>query len=96
VQRPLLALADGADVAERRALDAAVDGVGRGGLVAARALDWVERRGIDAAVDGLARGVGRGGDDLRGLQTGRLFEYLRNAVLGGAAVAFLVALSALT
>ena len=96
VQRPLLVLADGADVAERRGLDAAVDVVGRGGIVAARAQEWVERRGIDAAVDGLARAVGRGGDDLRRLQTGRLFEYLRSAVLGGAAVALLVALSALT
>jgi hypothetical protein len=96
VQRPLLALAGGANVAERRALDATVDGIGRGGLVAARAQDWVERRGVDAAVDGLARAIGRGGDDLRRLQTGKLFEYLRSAVLGGAAVAFLVALSALT
>jgi NADH-quinone oxidoreductase subunit L len=96
VQRPLLALAGSADVAERRALDATVDGIGRGGLVAARAQDWVERRGVDAAVDGLARAIGRGGDDLRRLQTGKLFEYLRSAVLGGAAVAFLVALSALT
>jgi NADH-quinone oxidoreductase subunit L len=96
VQRPLMALAAGADVVERGALDAAVDGIGRGGLLAARAQDWVERRGVDAAVDGLARAIGRGGDDLRRLQTGRLFEYLRGAVLGGAAVAFLIALSALT
>jgi NADH-quinone oxidoreductase subunit L len=96
VQRPLLALAAGADIVERRALDAAVDGVGRGGLVVSRAQDWVERHGVDAAVDGLAHAVGRGGEDLRRLQTGRLFEYLRGAVLGGGAVAFVVALSALS
>jgi NADH-quinone oxidoreductase subunit L len=96
VQRPLLRLASGADVAERRALDAAVDGVGRGGLAIARSQDWVERHGVDAAVDGLARAVGHGGDRLRRLQTGRLFEYLRGAVLGGAGVAFVVGLSALT
>jgi NADH:ubiquinone oxidoreductase subunit 5 (subunit L)/multisubunit Na+/H+ antiporter MnhA subunit len=96
VQRPLLALAHGADVADRRVLDAAVDGMGRGGLVAARGQDWVERRGVDAAVDGLASAVGRGGEDLRRLQSGRLFEYLRGAVLGGAGVAFVVALSAVT
>jgi NADH-quinone oxidoreductase subunit L len=96
VQRPLLALAAAADVVERRAVDAAVDSVGRSALLAARAQDWVERRGVDAAVDGLARAIGRSGEDLRRLQTGRLFEYLRSAVLGGAAVAFLVALSALT
>jgi NADH-quinone oxidoreductase subunit L len=96
VQRPLLGLASVADAAERRALDAAVDGVGRGGLAAARSQDWVERHGVDAAVDGLARAVGRGGDGLRRLQTGRLFEYLRGAVLGGAGVAFVVALSAVS
>jgi NADH-quinone oxidoreductase subunit L len=96
VQRPLLGLARGAEVAERRALDATVDGVGRGGLAAARSQDWVERHGVDAAVDGVARAIGRGGDGLRRIQTGRLFEYLRGAVLGGAGVAFVVALSAVS
>ena len=96
IQRPILSLGAGADAVERRGVDAAVDATGRAGLVAARATDWVERRGVDAAVDGLARAIGRGGDDLRRLQTGRLFEYLRGAVLGGAAVGFVVALSALT
>jgi NADH-quinone oxidoreductase subunit L len=96
VQRPLLALAAAADVADRRVLDATVDSVGRAGIIVARMADWLERRGVDAAVDGLARAIGRGGQDLRRLQTGRLFEYLRGAVLGGAAVAFVVALSALS
>ena len=96
VQRPVWALAAAADLFDRRVLDALVDEVGRAGLVAARAMDWVERRGVDAAIDGLARAIGRGGDDLRRLQTGRLFEYLRGAVLGGAAVAFVLALSALS
>jgi hypothetical protein len=44
----------------------------------------------------LARAIGRGGDGLRRVQTGRLFEYLRGAVLGGAGVAFVVALSAVS
>ena len=96
LQRPLLAVAAGADVADRRVLDAAVDGAGRAGLAAARSQDWVERRGVDAAVDGLAGAVGRGGDDLRRLQTGRLHEYLRDAVLGAAAVAALIVLTAVT
>jgi len=96
VQRPLLALAAGAELAERRGVDPAVDGVGRAGLLAARAQDWVERRGIDAAVDGLGGAVGRSGESLRGLQTGRLYEYLRDAVVGAAAVALLIALTALT
>lgn len=95
VQRPLLAMASGLDVVERRGVDAAVDGLGRATLLAARGQDWVERRGIDAAVDGLARRVGRGGDDLRRLQSGRLYEYLRDAVLGATAVVILIALTAL-
>ena len=95
VERPLVALARASDAAERHALDAAVDGVGRAGLATARAQDWLERRGVDAAVDGLAAAVGRGGGRLRRLQTGRLFEYLRGAVLGAAGVAVVVGLSAL-
>jgi NADH-quinone oxidoreductase subunit L len=96
VQRPLLATAAAAEAFDRRVLDAAVDGVGRTALRVARMQDWLERRGIDAAVDGLAHAVGRSGDRLRRLQTGRLFEYLRDAVVGGVAVAFVVALSALS
>lgn len=94
-QRPVLWLAAVFDVVERRGIDAAVDGVGRAGILAARSQDWVERRGIDAAVDGLAGAVGRGGDDLRRIQSGRLYEYLRDATLGAGAVAILVTLTAL-
>ena len=96
IERPTLALARVATLVERRGLDAAVDGAGRAGLAASRTQDWVERRGIDAAVDGLARAIGRGGSDLRRVQSGRLYHYLRDAVLGGAAVVFLIALTALT
>jgi NADH-quinone oxidoreductase subunit L len=96
MQRPLLALASGANFVERHGIDAAVDGVGRAGILVARAQDWVERRAVDAAVDSTARAVGRGGDDLRRVQSGRLHEYLRGATLGAAAVAFLIALTALT
>jgi len=96
VQRPLFALSAAADVADRRGIDAFVDRVGRGAQVVARSQDWIERRGIDAAVDGLARRVGRGGDDLRRLQSGRLYEYLRDAVLGAAAVGLIVTFTALT
>jgi NADH-quinone oxidoreductase subunit L len=95
VQRPLLAFARAADILERRVIDAAVDGLGHAGLAAARMQDWVERHVIDAAVDGLAHRVRAAGDDVRRLQSGHLFEYLRDAVLGGAAVAAVVALSAL-
>ena len=96
VQRPLLAAAAAADVMDRRGLDAAVDGVGRGGLLLARSQEWVERRGVDAAVDGVAHLIGRGGEHGRRIQTGRLHEYLRDAVLGGAGVVLVVALTALT
>jgi hypothetical protein len=91
-----LALAYAAEIVERRGIDAAVDGIGRAGIVVAQAQDWVERRAVDAAVDGAARAVGRGGDDLRRVQSGRLYEYLRGATLGAAAVAVLIALTALT
>ena len=63
--------------------------------MAARAADWVERRAIDAAVDRVAALVGRGGQNLRRLQSGRLYEYLRDAALGAAAVALLIAMAAL-
>ena len=94
--RPLLAVASTSESVDRRALDAVVDGVGGAVVTAARATNWVERHAIDAAVDGLAAAVGRGGEDLRRMQSGRLFEYLRGAVLGAAALSFLIALSALT
>jgi len=93
-ERPLLTLAHAADALDRRGVDGAVDGIGRGGLALARAEDRLERGGIDAAVDGLARLVGRSGDDLRRLQTGRLFEYLRGTVLGAAAVALILLITA--
>jgi NADH-quinone oxidoreductase subunit L len=95
VQQPVMAAARIARAFDERVLDAAVDGLGRAGLAAARALDWIERHVIDAAVDGLAHRTGTAGAELRRLQSGRLFEYLRDAVLGAAAVAVLVALTAL-
>jgi NADH-quinone oxidoreductase subunit L len=96
VVRPVLGTSRLLRSVEDRGLDCAVDAVGRAGLAGARGADWVERRGIDAAVDGLARAVGRSGTESRRLQSGRLYEYLRDAALGAVAVAALVALSALT
>jgi NADH-quinone oxidoreductase subunit L len=96
VQRPVLALATAADRADRRVIDPVVDGIGRAAVWTARVVELIERRGIDAAVDGLARQVGAGGDDLGRLQSGRLYEYLRDTVLGIAAVALLIAIAALT
>ncbi len=87
--------AKGVALTDTRGVDAAVDGVGRAGLAAAYAQAWVERRGVDAAVDGLAKLVGAGGARSRRLQSGRLHEYLRDSVVGAAAVALLIALAAL-
>ncbi len=95
VQRPLHGAARALDRVERDGLDAAVDGIGRAGLALARSQAWVERRVVDAAVDGVAHGVGRGGASLRRVQSGRLHEYLRDAVLGAAALGFILALTAL-
>ena len=94
--RPTLALAAAADWTERNVIDAAVDGIGRAGLRVAGWVNRIELGAIDAAVDGLARLVGRSGDDLRRVQSGRLYEYLRDTVVGAAAVAALIAITALT
>jgi NADH-quinone oxidoreductase subunit L len=95
VERPVRVAAAWANMVDRGVLDRTVDGVGRSVRRLAGAHDWVERRVVDAAVDGLAARTGVAGDQLRRLQSGRLFEYLRDAVLGGTAVAAVVALSAL-
>jgi len=95
-ERPVLAAAAAGELLETRRIDAAVDGVGRRALELARSQDWIERRGIDAAVDGLAALVGRGGEHSRAAQSGRLYEYLRDAALGTAAIALIVTLTALT
>jgi hypothetical protein len=84
------------DFVERRLIDAAVDGLGRSSVSLARAVNWVERNGIDAAVDRLARTIGDTGRALRRVQSGRLYEYLRGATLGAAAIALLIALTTLT
>jgi hypothetical protein len=94
VERPVLALARLVELLDRRVVDRAVDGTGRAGLAFAAVQDRVERSRIDAAVDGLARLVGRGGQGASDVQTGRLYEYLRDTVLGGAAVALLITLTA--
>ncbi|MCP9490463.1 MAG: hypothetical protein MSC31_11395 [Solirubrobacteraceae bacterium MAG38_C4-C5] len=91
-----LAFARVMDAGDRRGLETAVDGAARGGLALARASDVVERRGVDALVDGLARATGRGGARLRRLQTGRMYEYLRDTMLGATAVGFILVLTALT
>lgn len=96
VERPVLALAGAAELIERRVVDAAVDGAGRVGLRIAAGHERVEDAGVDAAVDGLARAIDRAGGRLRLVQTGRLYEYLRDTVLGAATVAALIALTTLT
>ena len=93
--RPALALARAADAVDRRALDRAVDGTARAGLRVAALHERVERGAIDRAVDGAARLVGRSGDDLRRLQSGRLYEYLRDTVAGVAAIGLILVLTAL-
>ena len=93
--RGALLLSRGSDVVERRGVDAAVDAGGRAGLGAARLSDGVERRGIDALVDGLAALIGRTGGRSQRLQSGRLHEYLRDAILGAAGLAVLLLLTAL-
>jgi len=96
IVRPIMWLSHGLRGAEDNGLDRAVDDVGRLALAAAHASNWFERRGVDAAVDGLAHLIGRGGAQSRHLQSGRLYEYLRDAVLGAAVIAVIVAIAAVT
>ncbi|MEO8690493.1 MAG: proton-conducting transporter membrane subunit, partial [Solirubrobacteraceae bacterium] len=94
-QRPVLATARVTARFDDRIVDGAVDGTGRVVVAAARSLRWVEERGVDAAVDGLAALIGRSGRALTRLQSGRLFEYLRDTVVGIVALALIVAVTAL-
>lgn len=96
VQRPVLAMSHVAARFDDRVVDAAVDGMGRVGVAVARALRWLEERGVDAVVDGLATLISRSGRGLTRLQTGRLFEYLRDTVVGIGALAVILALTTLT
>ncbi len=95
VERATLTLSRVTDVVDRRVVDAAVDGTAQATLAISAFDDRIERSGLDAAVDGLARTVGASGSRLRRLQSGRLFEYLRDTALGAAAVGVLIALAAL-
>ena len=95
VVRPVHALARAAAWLDDRVVDAGVDGTGRLTVAAARSQRWVEERGVDAAVDGVASLVGRSGAGVTRIQTGRLFEYLRDTVAGIAAVAVILTLTAL-
>ena len=95
VLRPLRALASAAAWVDDRVVDSAVDGVGRLTVRAARSQRWIEERGVDAAVDGLASAIGRSGVGVTRIQTGRLHEYLRDTVVGIAAIALIVTLTAL-
>lgn len=78
-----------------RIVDAGVDSVAHATVRLADANDVFERRGVDAAVDGVARLVGAGGRQSRRLQTGRLYEYLRDTAIGAVAVAAVITLAAL-
>lgn len=95
VIRPVRGLARAAAWFDDRVVDAAVDGVGRLTLRAARSQRWIEERGVDAAVDGLASVIGRSGSGVTRIQTGRLYEYLRDTVVGIAAIALIVTLTTL-
>ncbi len=95
VQRPVRWASRALAAFDDRRLDASVDAAGSGTLAFARGQRWIEEHGVDAAVDGTARRLGDSGGDLSGLQSGRLFEYLRDSVIGLVGVAVVVALAAL-
>lgn len=92
--RVALRLSAGVAVADHRGVDAVVDGTAEGALLLADRSVAFERGGIDGAVDGLARLIGAGGRRSRRLQSGRLYEYLRDTALGAVAVVIVIALAA--
>lgn len=89
-----VALARGNDRIERGGVDRGTDALGRRGIDLARGGERLERGGVDGAVDALARLVVRGGDELPRLQSGQLYVYLRNTVLGIAVLAIVLAAAA--
>jgi len=94
IQQPVLLASRLLDGVETRLLQPATDAVGSLGRSAARASDRVERDAIDAAIDKIAAAVLSSGDDTRRLQSGRLYEYLRDAVLGAIAIGVIIGLAA--
>jgi len=95
VQAPFfLAARELARLDDRVLDDGAIDGTGRGTLRLARISRRAEESGVDAGVDGLAHLLGRGSDLNRRVQSGRLYEYLRDTVFGAVAVGLVIALAA--
>lgn len=94
-RRPVVALAAAADAVDRRGIDVVVDATARAALHASGATARLDAGAVDAAVDGVAQLVGVGGRQSRRLQTGRLYEYLRDTAMGAVAVATVIALAAL-
>lgn len=73
----------------------AIDGAGAATVRVAGASDRLERGGIDRLVDGLARLIARSGDELPRLQSGQLYVYLRNTIIGMAALILVFAITAI-
>ena len=93
LQRPLLRLARLLQAGDRL-LDQGVDGLARSVTRVSRLAASVDAAGIDAAVDGMARTVGAAGGRTQQLQSGRWFEYLRDAMLGAVVLGLLIVLTA--
>jgi len=88
VARPALALACLCDRVDR-ALGRGVSGIGRTGLVVARAAEWTDERVIDGIIRGLVAGVRSLGGRARRLQTGLVSRELVFTMGGIALVATL-------
>lgn len=92
---PTLVAARASAGVDDRVIDAAVDGTGRGTLALSRLHRRFEEDAVDRGVEGLAAAVAHAGDGASRMQTGRLYEYLRDTVAGIAAIALIVTLTAL-
>ncbi|MDT0306514.1 proton-conducting transporter membrane subunit [Streptomyces sp. DSM 44917] len=88
VVAPVLRLARALAAFDDRVLDPVAEAAARGTVGLARAVEVrSERRIVDRAVEGFAAGVGRCGRLARRPQTGRLHQYLAQAVTGLTALA---------
>ncbi|MEX0586699.1 MAG: proton-conducting transporter membrane subunit, partial [Pirellulales bacterium] len=88
--RPTLALASAIAWLDRNVLDWVIDGLARLVVVVSKYDDWFDRLFVDGLVNGLARLTYSIADSLRGLQTGRIRQYVMFVVVATVALFVLV------
>jgi NADH-quinone oxidoreductase subunit L len=75
---------------DRNIIDRIIDGLAKTVLVASKYDDWFDRLFVDGLVNGMARVTYSVADGLRGLQTGRVRQYVMFVVVATVALFVLV------